>query len=134
MTLRRAAGVLAAAFLAAGCGGGQALDPGRVCTTEFRMLTIRVTEPGGAPAAGVVISDSLPRTGRVITPVQPGFMAPGEYLVLDDGHLPLLRQSGDTVLVRGVRGGARFTEAWVVDVPGGCHVNRVSGAAVAVLR
>lgn len=131
---RRALRLGAALLLAAGCGD-DATDPGGpVCTAEFRMLTIRVTEPGGAPATGVVITDSLPRTGRVIAPAQPGFLAPGDYLVLDDGHVPLLRQAGDTVIVRGARGAARFTERWVVDVPGGCHVNRVSGAAATVLR
>jgi hypothetical protein len=107
-----------------GCGDQGA--PG-VCTALFAMVPLTVQEPGGAPVSGLTISATVLRTGERFTVPQVGIGGPGTYVVFDDNFRDRIRASGDSVRVTGSDSALRFTQDFLFDVPGGCHVRKVAG-------
>lgn len=99
-----------------------------VCTEEFHVLPVHVHDTLGGPVAGATVYDSFPRTGQVFVPGPLPSLPAGTYDAIDDGALPMIRSSGDTVFVFGSKGQSKFGLLWVVDVPGGCHVHKRFGA------
>ena len=106
-----------------GCG-----DQPTYCTELFAMLRVTVLTQGGAPVSGLTISATTLRSGQSFTvPQQSVGGEPGAYVVFDDNLRDRIPASGDSVRVTGSDIAPRFTEYFVIDVPGGCHVRKVSG-------
>ena len=100
--------LLFSATMLAGCDSGVLTG----CSSVFLARTVTVVDPSGA----------------ILSPTSLALYTAGTYIVIDDGSRKLFRAAGDTVIVTAVRGtGPGLTVAYVVDVPGGCHVNIVSG-------
>ena len=100
------------------------------CTDQFVNVTITVVDSTGAEVNDAVITSTLVRTGEVLTPAATlELFVPGTYVIVDDLARPKLLAGGDTVRVVALRGtaAAGTTATYLIDVPGGCHVNKLSG-------
>lgn len=98
-----------------------------VCTASFAFIPVTVRDSSGNPVAGLSIADTVIRTQQgFLVPQSFGFAA-GTYVVLDDGFRDRLRPTGESVQVSGFNGVTRFTATFTFDVPGGCHVRKLSG-------
>lgn len=115
-----------------GCGDQAA--PG-VCTALFAAIPVMVQTQGGAPVTGLTITATNVRTGQSFGVSQSlgGGNGPGTYVVFDDNLRDRVRTSGDSVRVTGSDSALRFTEYFVIDVPGGCHVRKVLGPDTVVV-
>jgi hypothetical protein len=99
-----------------------------VCTTEFAAVTVTVVDASGAPVLDATVTSTLVRTGETLEPIWLGLPTPGTYVIVDDGSRDKLRTSGDTVAVTAQRNAGPSTAAtYFIDVPGGCHVHKVTG-------
>src|SRR5580765_7270749 len=94
------------------------------CTALFAYLTIFAHDSAGHAATGLVITDTVRRTGESFTPAQQLPLAAGSYVVFDDNQLGKIRASGDSVRVAGAGTAGRFATNFVFDAPGGCHVRK----------
>lgn len=119
------------AVLGAGCSGPEAAQ---VCTAEFRSYTVTAVDTAGAPVNGLTVDVVILRTGKHPTPGLLALYTPGTYAILDDGARNELLPSGDPVRVVGTKGALGFQADYRFDVPGGCHVNKVSGPDTVVVR
>ena len=116
--------LLFSATMLAGCDSGVLTG----CSSVFLARTVTVVDSSGAPVNDASVIATLARTGAILSPTSLALYTAGTYIVIDDGSRKLFRAAGDTVIVTAVRGtGPGLTVAYVVDVPGGCHVNIVSG-------
>lgn len=113
----------AALFTLFGCqdSGGVA------CTAQFVAYALVITDNAGAPAGGVDLTVTLVRTGERLEPAPVGPHPDGTYPLLDDGATNKLRVTGDQVRAVGTKGPATVQADFLFDVPGGCHVHKVSG-------
>ncbi len=101
---------------------------GVVCTTEFRALTVTLVDSAGQPVLDAATVTTVPRTGDTLSITWLGTPVAGTYVYVDDGAIKAIRELGDSLRVDVDRSaGADFSIAFFVDVPGGCHVNKVSG-------
>lgn len=99
-----------------------------VCTMEFRAETITLLDMSGAPVPDAAVVSTLLRTGEVLSPTSLALHAEGTYIIVDDGSREKLRSTGDSVRVVAQRGSALpVTATYLIDVPGGCHIHKVSG-------
>ncbi|MDX2121655.1 MAG: hypothetical protein SF070_11450 [Gemmatimonadota bacterium] len=120
----RRIGICVAALGLAACDASN----GTVCTEEFRTLAVTLVESGGQPVNDATTVTVVPRTGDTLPVTWLGTPVAGTYVYLDDGAKPRIRELGDSLRVDVDRSaGADFSIAFFVDVPGGCHVNKVSG-------
>lgn len=98
------------------------------CTQQFVTVTAVVVDGTGVPVVDAVVTSTLVRTGEILPPTTLALFTPGTYVVVDDGALSKLLTAGDSVRVDARRaGGPSTTVDYLFDVPGGCHVNRLSG-------
>lgn len=98
------------------------------CTDIFVAVTVTVVDTLEAPVSDAKVISTLVRTGEVLTPTSLALLTGGTYIIVDDGSRDRLRASGDTVAVTAQRGtGPIVAATYLIDVPGGCHVNKVSG-------
>jgi hypothetical protein len=98
------------------------------CTEVFVVVTVAVVDTLGAPVGDATVISTLARTGDTLYPTTLALLTGGTYVVVDDGSRGKLREAGDTVAVRAQRGtGSNRTATYVFDVPGGCHVRKLSG-------
>ncbi len=98
------------------------------CSSNLFVSTVTVIDTAGAPVPDATLTAVLARTGDTLSPTSLALHVSGTYIVVDDGSRGRIDPSGDTLLVRLERSGsAGLTQAYFYDVPGGCHVNRVSG-------
>jgi hypothetical protein len=103
-------------------------DPGGVgCTAEFRMIRLVITDKAGSPADSVDFTVRLVRTGEVLNHTTPGPNPTGTYLLIDDGATTKLQPTGEQVRAVAIRGPAAAQADFLIGVPGGCHVQKVSG-------
>ena len=114
-------------------GCGDQATPG-VCTALFAMIPLFVQTQAGGPASGLTISATILRTRQTFTVAQSGIGGPGTYVVFDDNFVGRIRASGDSVRVNGSDGTLEFTQVFLFDAPGGCHVRKVSGADTVVAQ
>jgi hypothetical protein len=99
-----------------------------VCTAEFRTITVTVIDTAGSPSPNVTLTSVLKRTGETLGPTSLILTPPGIYILVDDGAREKIRNAGDSVRVTAVNGTGPTTAAmYFIDVPGGCHVNKVAG-------
>jgi hypothetical protein len=103
-------------------------EPGGVaCTAEFRAITLVITDNAGAPADSVNLAVTLVRTGERLDHAPLGPHPEGTYPLIDDGATTKLRASGDQVQAVATKGAAVAQADFVIAVPGGCHVDKLSG-------
>jgi Na+/H+-dicarboxylate symporter len=105
-----------------------------VCTAMFAIATATVVDAQSAPAPTAVITTTLLRTGETLTPTTVMDFVTGVYPILDDGAAPKLRIAGDSIRVRAVQGTASAEAIYRFEVPGGCHIQKVSGPDTLVLQ
>ena len=105
-----------------------------VCTEVFAIATVTVVDSVSAPAATATVTTTLLRTGETLTPTSVMDFVTGVYPILDDGAVPKLRIAGDSIRVRAVQGAAAAEAVYRFEVPGGCHIERVSGPDTLVVR
>ena len=96
------------------------------CTTEFRAVFIAVVDSTNAPVPDAVVTSILSRSGDTLS-VAAGVAPTGLYPILDDAARGKLTRSGEAVAVTAQRGPTMASATYVFDVPGGCHINKVSG-------
>ncbi len=98
------------------------------CTSVLLTVTVTVVDTLGIPVSDATVTSTLMRTGEILVPASLALLTGGTYIVVDDGSRARLRASGDTVAVTARRGtGAIIAAPYFIDVPGGCHVHKVSG-------
>ncbi len=101
---------------------------GVVCTLEFRALTVTLLDSAGQPVLDAATVTTLPRTGDTLAITWLGTPVGGTYVYVDDGAINTIRELGDSLRVDVDRSaGTDFAIAYFVDVPSGCHVNKVTG-------
>jgi hypothetical protein len=105
-----------------------------VCTAMFAVSTVTVVDAGSAPAAGATVTTTLVRTGETLTPTTLMDFVTGVYPILDDGAIPRLRPSGDSIRVRAHQGAASAEAIYRFEIPGGCHIEKISGPDTLVLQ
>lgn len=123
--------ILASLVLLAGCNEA---GTGTVCTASFAIATVTAVDSNGAAIPDATITTTLLRTGETITPTTVMDFVTGVYPILDDGAIPKLHATGDSVRVHATRGGASAEATYHFDVPGGCHIERTSGPDTLQLR
>ena len=96
-------------------------------------IPLVITDDAGAPADDVDLAVTLVRTGERLDRAWLGPHPDGTYLLIDDGATTKLRASGDQVRAVATKGAAVAQADFVIDVPGGCHVHKVSGADTVAL-
>jgi hypothetical protein len=92
-----------------------------VCTDEFRYFTITVLDDALQPAQNVTLVRTNLRTGRVLEPGGVGPLAPGTYLVADDGMRNEFSSAGDVLRVNGSQAGGSFTVDFMFATPAPCR-------------
>jgi len=98
------------------------------CTAVFLEVTVTVVDSLGAPVSDATVTSTLVRTGETLVPTWLALLTDGSYVIVDDGSRGKLRASGDTVAVTARRdAGPSVAATYFIDVPGGCHVHKVSG-------
>lgn len=109
-------------------------DSGLVCTASFAYLTAIAVDSTGAPVAGLLVSDSVLRTGKRFDIGQlNGMGTAGTMVIWDDNHLTSVRQSGDSVRVTGSTTTRGFDATFEFGSDG-CHVRKLSGPDTVVVR
>jgi hypothetical protein len=106
---------------------------GAICTASFAFIPVTVRDSSGNPVTGLSIADTVIRTQQGFLVPQSFGLASGTYVVLDDGFRDHLRPTGESVQVSGFNGATRFTATFTFDVPGGCHVRKLSGPDTVVV-
>lgn len=109
-------------------------DPGIACTEVFAMSSVYVRDTTGAPVANATLRTILLRTGEQLVPQTLALLAPGNYVIVDDGARNTIRETGDTLGVTGTSSSGSFSAVYVFDVPQGCHINKVSGPDTVTAR
>jgi hypothetical protein len=124
---------LGLALIAAACG--DSTDATCACTEEFRYFTVTVLDDASQPAQNVSLTRTNLRTGNVLDPGFLGMLAPGTYLVADDGLLDEFSSAGDTLRVVGTQGGATFSADFVFATPAPCrcHLELRSGPDTVII-
>jgi hypothetical protein len=94
---------------------------------EFRAETVTVIDHAGNPVPDASVVATLVRTSDALSPAVTGPSSTGVYIIVDDRSREKLRTAGDLVRVQVERGSQAFGADYVFDVPGGCHIHKVSG-------
>ncbi|MES1259436.1 MAG: hypothetical protein ABUL71_02490 [Gemmatimonadota bacterium] len=106
---------------------------GTVCTDLFAFLTVVPIDAGGAPVAGpFVVTDTVQRTGAVLTVAQQGYPV-GSATIFSDSYRSAIREAGDSVRVTGVATGGSFHATFLIGTDG-CHIRKLSGSDTVVVR
>lgn len=101
----------------------------KVCTMEFRMVSVRFVDDTGNPQVVKDYSAVNKRTGRSMTPNYDNLVQ-GFYVVASDSDLKELSEKGDIVLVSATnpKNNTKVTAEFVIS--GGiciCHISKISG-------
>lgn len=112
------------ALLLAGC---EPEGLAQACTMEFRIATLVVSEGAGAPVGDATVQTRRLSTGEILTPTTLAQFAAGTYPILDDGATDRLNPAGDSLGVTVARAADTLRLTYVFDVPGGCHIRKLSG-------
>jgi hypothetical protein len=106
---------------------------GAACTAEFVTYPVIVTDPADSPISDAHLTVTVRRTGQRLTPQTLIMYIAGTYPLIDDGARPAQRETGDELRVVASTADASIEADYVFDVPGGCHVHKVSGPDTLVL-
>lgn len=132
-TIRTVLWLVGIAAIGSGCDLISPENP--VCTTEFRMLTLRIQDEGGTPITNARV-DVRPPGGENPWPgtgLRDDLEA-GIYVVVHDGHAELVgRGRQATLTVSAFSGTLQGTATWVVgsDL---CHIYKVTGTETLIIR
>ncbi|WP_316793947.1 hypothetical protein [Pedobacter frigoris] len=104
----------------------------KMCTYEYRSVSIRFVDKNGAPAEVTDFSVVNQRTGEKIYASSAAAinMIKGSFLVVDDGNLYSLSEAGDNLKVTGTSVETKQTKSAVLKISGGkcaCHISKISG-------
>lgn len=136
-TLRKSRAAVVSAVVAVmglqACGDGNGLGDG-ACTASFAMIPVTVIDGQGQPVENATVTAILDRTGETLVPTSFMLTVPGTYLLVDDGSSHLIRRTGDAVTARITKGPLSLTVDYVLSVPDGCHVTKVSGPSRVTLQ
>ena len=128
--LSTCAGPMLAALALGSCGGTVPGTP--VCTALFASATVSLVDSTSAPVADATVTATLVRTGEVLAPTSALPLVAGTYDLFDDGSKAKLQVSGDSIRVLVQRQTRSKAVMYFYDVPGGCHINKVSGPSIIV--
>jgi hypothetical protein len=118
--MMRAVAVMALALAVGACD--------EACTDEFRFATVAVVDGADEPVTDATVQTYLVRTGELVPVTSFIPREPGTYLVLDDSAKPLIEGPEEEFRVEAERPtGSSAQATFVFSVPGGCHINRISG-------
>jgi hypothetical protein len=130
---RFGAGVVLSLTLAvAGCHSNGSEN---VCTALYATIGVSVIDSAGLAVgslSGITVQDSILRTGQVITIAQLGFPTTSAT-IFTDGNIASVLPAGDSVVVVGTLGSRSFRSGYRFGSDG-CHVSRIAGPDVVVLR
>jgi hypothetical protein len=99
-----------------------------ICTEEFRVFTVAVIDDASQPLADAELTVTNLRTGRQLTSGWLGLLAPGNYVVADDGMVDEFSAEGDSVRVVGMKDGTSFSADFIFARDAcGCHLQRIAG-------
>jgi hypothetical protein len=124
-------GLAAIVALMSACGGSPG---GAACTELFVSIPVTVVDNGGQPVEEATVTAVLLRTGQTLPPTGLMLNTPGSYTLVDDGSTSVLRRTGDPVQAHISKGAQSMTVDYVFSVPGGCHVDKVSGPDTVTLQ
>ncbi len=106
-------------------------DFGRPCTANFVTLSLRVVDETDQPVSGVNITVTLQRTGKVLDAGREQFA--GDYVITDDLGRDKFSSSADRLMIVGSKDNKRFQTQFEVRNDG-CHIEKISGPEVVVLK
>lgn len=102
------------------------VEPGIVCTQEFRMIMLKVESPAKVPVAlDSFYTLRISNSERI--QAQQG-MQPGYYVVLDDSYQPRLKGKEEDFRFLGWRGGQQVVNEAYRIAADNCHISKRSGA------
>lgn len=102
--------------------------PDKICTTEFRMISVQFKDANGSSIAVTDFRSINLRTNLGLTQNNEGL--PGYYTVASDADLHMLSPKGDTIRVTASHPETKKTVSGLFVVSGGkdaCHVEKLSG-------
>ena len=108
--------------------------PGGACTALFATVGVTVLDGAGQPVPDASVTTTLVRTGQVLVPTTLMLTVPGSYTLVDDGSTSVIRRAGESVQAHISRGTRSTTVDYLISVPDGCHVNKVSGPDTVTLQ
>lgn len=123
--------IFATIFLLHACSS---VDHGVVCTEEFVQFTVQVFDPSDEPAGGVDIQVVGKNSGDVY-PCDEYLckeLSNGHYVIMHDMLHGVISESGETLIVEGMKDGLAFSEEFTFR-SGECHVEKVSGPETVTL-
>lgn len=100
-----------------------------VCTTEFRMITVKFVDANGNPQIVKDFTVVNKRTGERMTPVN-DMANQGLYVVASDSDLLKISEKGDILLVSAIDSKTNVKLQVEYLIAGGvcsCHVTKISG-------
>lgn len=98
------------------------------------LMMVSVVDSKGAAVTDAKIAVKRQRDGKEVPGTMTDMSPSGEYVVMDDGALPLVPAAGDSFVVRVTRGKQVASTVWRIGrTPNGCHVMRLSGEPKVVL-
>jgi hypothetical protein len=123
-------GLLAIIVAASGCSS----DSQAACTTLFATSGVVVLDSVGAPVSGIVVTDTVVRTGHSLVIAQfPTGILDGHATVFTDAEQGDVLASGDAVVATGTLGVRSFRASFVFGSDG-CHLQKISGPDTVVVR
>lgn len=104
----------------------------KICTEEFRSLTIKFVDKNGLFAEVKNFSVVNQRTGENIyaNSAAASNLLKGVYIIVDDGNIKSLSEKGDDLKITGTSVSTNQTKSAIINVKGGecaCHIIKVSG-------
>lgn len=104
----------------------------KICTKEFVSVTIRFVDNKGAAAETKDFSVVNQRTGEKLMANSAIYTSTikGGFIVVDDGNIMSLSESGDDLKITGTSVETNQTKSAIIKVNGGkcaCHIKKISG-------
>ncbi len=104
----------------------------QVCTALFAFISAVAVDSAASPVAGLIVTDTIPRTGVTFAVQQENYPA-GAVTIFSDAQLPLIRRPGDTVHVTGIAESKAFHASYLIGSDG-CHVSKLAGPDTVTVR
>ncbi len=101
------------------------------CTEEFRFITLRIEDETNQPVSGVTVIVTLQRTGDILDMGRE--QTDSSYLIADDSLTEAFSSTGDMLTVVGNKNGKSFQTQFEIR-NNGCHIEKISGPNVVVLK
>lgn len=122
------------ALIAAAISACSGPDQRSVCSASFAYLTVHAIDGAGQPVTDLAIRDSVRRTHRAFDEDEQSLaqFVPGTAVIFTDSNIGAVRETGDSVQVTGVAGGAGFSAGYVFGSDG-CHVRKIAGPDTVVV-